>query len=419
MKPGQPPGLTILGKVPTPRSADVGAASDERSMRRACAMGIDVAAATRSLSRSARCLREHRVSISNVSILVSRVAGGAASVASADGVTAGADKREGVLEIPGRVTLHHGGTLEGVRVGWQLTGPVTAPVVVALGGISANRRVEAVERSGAERTEAGWWSEVAGPGLALPTDQLRVLSFDYLGGNGETSGPREGGAFPAVSSYDQAELLRRLLDHLGIRALCAIVGASYGGMVALAFGERYPDRVAQLVVISAADRSHPMSTAWRSVQRRIVRFGLDAGQAERGLELARALAMSTYRSPEEFAARFTGSPKNTPQGFIFPVEEYLLARGRDYAQRYQPDAFLTLSESIDLHRIDASRVFVPVTAIAVREDQLVPVADMRAMCARLPQARLHEISSVYGHDAFLKEAGQLKPIFASLTESTP
>jgi homoserine O-acetyltransferase len=60
-----------------------------------------------------------------------------------------------------------------------------------------------------------------------------------------------------------------------------------------------------------------------------------------------------------------------------------------------------------------------VTAIAVREDQLVPVADMRAMCARLPQARLHEISSVYGHDAFLKEAGQLKPIFASLTESTP
>ena len=53
----------------------------------------------------------------------------------------------------------------------------------------------------------------------------------------------------------------------------------------------------------------------------------------------------------------------------------------------------------------------PVTAIAVREDQLVPLGDMRAMVARLPNAELHEISSVYGHDAFLKENRQLAPIF--------
>jgi homoserine O-acetyltransferase len=222
-----------------------------------------------------------------------------------------------------------------------------------------------------------------------------------------------------VSSYDQAELLLRLVDHLGIKSLRAIVGASYGGMVALAFGERYPERVARLVVISAADRTHPMSTAWRSVQRRIVRFGLEVGRPADGLELARALAMSTYRSPEEFAARFAGAPRQQDGRFVFPVEEYLLARGEAYARQYKPDAFLTLSESIDLHRIEAARVFVPVTAIAVREDQLVPVADMRAMCARLPNARLHEISSVFGHDAFLKEAGELTRLFSFLTEVTP
>ena len=64
-------------------------------------------------------------------------------------------------------------------------------------------------------------------------------------------------------------------------------------------------------------------------------------------------------------------------------------------------------------------MFVPVMAIAVREDQLVPVADMRAMCARLPNSRLHEISSVFGHDAFLKEAGELTRLFSFLTEVTP
>lgn len=398
-------------------------------MRRAGAMGIDVATIHVAALPEARCLREMIVSSSNISLLSARgpstgaVTSGALTSAAAAMTASSGVAREGILELPGAFALYHGGVLQGVRVGWRLTGPAAAPVIVALGGISANRCVAADDvrtdegKAGQPRVAAGWWSEVAGPGLALPTDQLRVLSFDYLGGSGETSGPRAGTAFPAVSSYDQAELIARLLDHLGIRALRAIVGASYGGMVALAFGERYPERVSQLIIISAADRSHPMSTAWRSVQRRIVRFGLEVDRPERGLELARALAMSTYRSPEEFAARFSGAPKNSSDGFVFPVEEYLLSRGREYAQRYQPDAFLTLSESIDLHRIDAGRIFVPVTAIAVREDQLVPVADMRAMCARLPQARLHEISSVYGHDAFLKEAGQLKPLFAMLTET--
>src|SRR6185295_14931863 len=126
--------------------------------------------------------------------------------------------------------------------------------------------------------------------------------------------PRDGAPFPTVSAYDQAELLLRLINHLGIASLRAIAGASYGGMVALAFGERYPDRVARLIVISAADRAHPMSNAWRVVQRRIVKFAIEAGQPAQGLELARALAMATYRSPEEFAARFSGSPRRNDDG---------------------------------------------------------------------------------------------------------
>ena len=54
-----------------------------------------------------------------------------------------------------------------------------------------------------------------------------------------------------------------------------------------------------------------------------------------------------------------------------------------------------------------TRIFVPTTHVAIREDQLVPLADMRAMVARLPAARLHEISSIYGHDAFLEGVGSV------------
>jgi homoserine O-acetyltransferase len=187
-------------------------------------------------------------------------------------------------------------------------------------------------------------------------------------------------------------------------------------MVALAFGERYPERVAHLLIIGASDRAHPMATAWRSVQRQIVRFALDCGRSKDGLQLARALAMSTYRSSEEFSARFSGLPELNGDRFVFPVENYLFARGGDYATRYRPESFLCLSESIDLHRVDAARVCVRTTAVAVLEDQLVPLADVRAMVARLPAARLQEISSIYGHDAFLKETEQLRRIFAVALE---
>jgi homoserine O-acetyltransferase len=321
--------------------------------------------------------------------------------------------REGVLEIPGSVALHHGGELERVRIAWRLCGAPGTPVVVALGGISAHRGVA----TDAERE--GWWSELAGAGRALDITHVRLLAIDWLGGSEDSTGPTGADPFPSLSTFDQADALVRVLNHLGLRSVHAIVGASYGGMVALAFAERFPDRVARLVILSAADRAHPMATAWRSVQRRIVRLARATGQASEGLELARALAMTTYRSPEEFAARFGGAPRLDAEGAVFPVEEYLLARGADYARRHRPEAFLCLSESLDLHAIDATRVFVPTTAVAVREDQLVPLADMRRLVARLPAAQLHEISSVYGHDAFLKEAGQLAPILRSALGSTP
>lgn len=319
--------------------------------------------------------------------------------------------REGIFEMPGGLSLHHGGALPAVRIAWRLAGARGAPVVCALGGISASRRVCLTDSP-----RQSWWAEVAGPRRPLDTERCRVLSFDYLGGSGESTGPLPGASFPSVSTYDQAEVLVRLMDHLGLKVLRAIAGGSYGGMVALAFGERFPERVGRLIVLCATDRPHPLGSAWRSVQRDLVRLGLNSGRPSEALALARALAMSTYRSAEEFAARFEG-PAVFEQGRArLPVERYLAARGAAFAAQHRPEAFLCLSESIDLHRVQASRICVPTTAVGVREDMLVPLADVRAMVARLHAARLCELSSIYGHDAFLKESQQLRGVFAPLFE---
>ena len=313
--------------------------------------------------------------------------------------------RGGVLSLPGTLRLHFGGELDDVRIAWRWFGQ-GGPVITALGGISAGRHVTG-------DAPKGWWSDVVGPGRALDTDRFQVLGFDFLGGSGQTTGPRRGQKdFPSISAFDQVTVLTALLDHLRVPKLHALVGASYGAMVALAFAERAPERVERVISISGADRTHPMSTAWRSVQRAIVRYSLDHDDGPEGLRLARALAMATYRSSQEFATRFSGPPRRVDGRFEFPVESYLLSRGDAYAASYVPEAFVCLSESIDLHQVDPSRIRVPVTLVAVREDQIVPLADMQSLRARLAgPARLVEISSLYGHDAFLKEVDVLATVF--------
>jgi len=316
--------------------------------------------------------------------------------------------RDEVFTLPAPMDLHFGGRLATVDVAYRLAGARGGPVVAVLGGISAGREVFTL------RPEApGWWEEAVGPGGALDTDRFRVLGMDFLGGSHRTTGPAEGETFPSISAFDQARMLVTLLDHLGIGRLQASLGASYGGMVTLALAQAYPERLRHAVVLSAAHRTHPMSTAWRSVQRAVVRYALGHGEGVRGLALARALAMATYRSAREFEERFPGPPAATPEGFRFPVESYLFARGASYAARYRPEAFVCLSESIDLHRVEPGTIRVPTTLLAVQEDQLVPLADMRALRDRHGgNCSLVEISSIYGHDAFLKETEVLRDLLA-------
>lgn len=324
---------------------------------------------------------------------------------------------QGILEIAEPLPLHFGGALERVRLAWQIVGPANAPVVLALGGISGGRHVAATDAPDQPR---GWWKEVVGPGAVLDTRRFRVLGIDYLGGSGESTGPVRGAdRFPTVSAYDQVELIRRLLDHLHLPQLHAAVGASYGGMVALALAERLPQRVKRIVVMSAAHRTHPMATAWRSIQRATVRYAMSHGEGAEGLRLARALAMATYRSPAEFAQRFDAAAQHTEEGWRFPVENYLFARGQAYAESYVPESFICLSESIDLHRVEAANIRVPTTLVAVCEDQLVPLADMLELRDRLAgPVEFVELSSLYGHDAFLKEAAALRPVFAKALQET-
>jgi homoserine O-acetyltransferase/O-succinyltransferase len=297
--------------------------------------------------------------------------------------------------------LRHAGARR-VRIAYEWQGPANAPVVLVAGGISAHRHAAANE----SHPETGWWETQVGAGKAIDTARFRVVAIDWLGSDGTLD--------VAIDSADQADAFAAVLDDLGIARAFAFVGCSYGAMVGLQFAARHGDRLGRLVAISGADRPHPYASAWRALQRSIVALGRSESASREALSLARQLAMLSYRTPEEFAERFD-APVRLHDGVARSASaDYLESCGAKYVARTSPTAFLRLSESIDLHSVDARTITVPSVVVAVEDDRLVPVETLETLAADLgPRCRLERFRSPYGHDAFLTEPARIAAILAA------
>jgi homoserine O-acetyltransferase len=297
---------------------------------------------------------------------------------------------------------------------FEVVGPPDMPTIVALGGISADRHVCAHDGNPAP----GWWESMAGPGRTLDADRFRIFGCDFIdGGRGPDGRPAR-----IVTTHDQADALCAVLDEAGILRVHALIGASYGGMVALAFAERYPERVERLLIIGAAHRSHPMVTAVRAIQRRVVELGLETGRERDALALARALAMTTYRSAREFAERFRWTADVvTDNDALFPVETYLRHQGERFAATWRPERFLALSLSADLHRVDPGLITTATTLVAAAGDTIVPREETEELARAIAgPCRVLELPGRTGHDAFLTETATLGPILQhALSASLP
>ncbi|NWG92869.1 MAG: homoserine O-succinyltransferase [Parvularculaceae bacterium] len=313
-----------------------------------------------------------------------------------DAVDAGCDV--GVL-LPADFALESGDRLSRPEIVLRIYGDRALPKVLVAGGISAGRAVADHGR------EKGWWRAIVNGGGAVDLNDFCVIGFDFL--------PNVGEAARTISTGDQARALARALDAIKVAKLHAFVGASYGGMVALAFAEAFPHRLERLCVLSAADRPQPAATALRGVQRRIVAFARRVGAAEEGVSLARQLAMIAYRTPEEFAARFAHE-SGAAAGDPYDVCRYLISRGGAF--RMSAERYVTLSDSIDRHAIDPRKVKAPALFLASLSDRLVPPEDIERLSRQVERGAYVAFNSLYGHDAFLKETATIGPVIKSFIE---
>lgn len=297
---------------------------------------------------------------------------------------------------------HADGTRD-VRLRFALYGAADGPLLIVQGGISADRHAAAPTPD-----SHGWWESLVGPGCAIDTTRFGVLSIDWL--DRDAIEPAL-----AITTGDQADALAALLDTLGIRRVHACIGASYGAMVGLAFAARHPTRLGRLVAIAGAHRAHPLSVALRNLQREVVRLGARLGDAPAGLDLARRLAMTTYRSEREFAERCAGAPHVVQGRFRFAEEAWLQAAGRKFAATFDAGRFLALSESIDLHCVAPEDIRVPTTLVGIASDRVVPLADLCELQRRCgAAATLHVVDSLHGHDAFLKEPARIGALLSDV-----
>jgi homoserine O-acetyltransferase len=280
---------------------------------------------------------------------------------------------------------------------YQWVGPGHGyPFVFVAGGISAHKHLAGCKGF----PEDGWCQELVGNAKALDPSKFNLLSFDFLGADGLLDVP--------LDTQDQAQAILRVLNHLGVGHLHAFVGYSYGALVGQQLAILAPERVEKLVCVSGSHRPHPFASAWRACQRAALALGQVQGCEDIGLSLARQMAMLSYRTPEEFAKRFDASPRLATGYVRVESEDYLAHAGARYVARTPAVAFLRLSESIDLHRVDPAQITTCTLVVAVDSDRLVPLEDATHFLEGLAgKGVLRVIRSHYGHDAFLKEHSRI------------
>lgn len=312
-----------------------------------------------------------------------------------------------------RFELESGAVLRDLRQAYYLDGtlsPERDNVVVVFHALT-----------GSADAAGSWWAPLIGPGRAIDTREYAVLAPNLVGSCYGSTGPGDfpAGEFPAITTRDQARAVHLLLQELGVERPALLVGGSLGGMVALEHLATFPD-AARSAAILAAPAAHPaFATGWNHVQRELLAFGT------RGLELARQVAMLSFRSAPELALRFG---RDTDDAGRFEVRNYLEHQGVKLARRFDAATYRVLLDAMDTHDVGRGRGGVAtalrrsaaaIVAAGIPGDLLYPADEVREW-AEAAGAEYREIHSIHGHDAFLLEPAQVGRIIrAALHAGAP
>ena len=316
-----------------------------------------------------------------------------------------------------------------------------------------NTEVPGLDGRWTDEVHEGWWDGFIGPGKALDTNVFHVVLRNYLGGCYGSTGPASinpgtgtvwGPSFPVLRMCDIVDSQMKLLDHLGVRRLHAVVGASIGGFLSLLTATRYPDRVNIVVPIGTGVET--------TIYQRIINFEqvtaieqdpnfrcgnfYDGSPPGQGLALrGGSCTRRSSRSTPSRSGRGEVMSNKPPYGWYemnHPVESYMLHQGEKFVRRFDANTYLRLldawqwfdlvgeSGAADFHdlfrrcrgqeflvfSIDSDLSFQP-------QEQAKLVHLLKAAGAPVMWITVH---SDKGHDAFLLEPRLFTPHIQQVLE---
>ncbi|MFN3660061.1 MAG: homoserine O-acetyltransferase, partial [Brevinematales bacterium] len=301
----------------------------------------------------------------------------------------------------------------------------------------------------------GWWHNAIGPGKAFDTDKYFVVCSNVLGGCQGTTGPSSfhpetgkpyGIRFPVITIGDMVQVQWYLMKYLGISRWLAVAGGSMGGMQALEWTLKYPDNVYASLVIASTGRLSPQSIAFHAVGRNAIISdpnwcnGDYYGKAipEKGLAIARMIGHITYLSEDSMERKF-GRKLQNKEAFSFDfstefaVESYLHYQGQKFVERFDANTYLYVTKAMDYFDVASkygkgnlkralSHVKSRMLLLSFSSDWLFPPYQTQelvdALIANHKDVTYFDISSSYGHDAFLLEVEKEAAIIRRFLEAS-
>lgn len=343
--------------------------------------------------------------------------------------------------------LASGAVLRDYTLAYETYGTLNAArsnAVLVCHALNASHHV-AGSYAGKAKSE-GWWDNLVGPGKPLDTDRFFVIGVnnpgscfgstgptspkpDGDGKNGAKSGATYGSDFPVVTVEDWVDAQARLVEVLGIGQLAAVLGGSLGGMQALAWSLRYPDRLRQCVAVATAPNLSAQNIAFNEVARRAIvtdpefhggHYAEAGTLPRRGLRVARMIGHITYLSDDAMEAKFGREMQKAAFGYStqdieFQIEAYLRHQGDKFSEYFDANTYLLITRALDYfdparaHGGDLTATFAAARCrfqlVSFSTDWRFAPARSREIVKALVDNRLDvsyaEIDAPHGHDAFL------------------
>ena len=359
-----------------------------------------------------------------------------------------------LIEPEQPLKLECGKTLAPVDVAYETYGELNEAgdnVILICHALSGNAHVAGL--NGPDDRKPGWWDIMVGPGKGIDTSKYFVICSNFLGGCSGTTGPSSinpatgkqyGLDFPIITIADMVKVQKILLDKLGIKELLAVIGGSVGGMQVLQWAIAYPDFVKSAIPIATTSHLGAQSIAFDAVGRNAILAdpNFAGGQytnekgPDRGLAIARMIGHITYLSEQGMREKFGRQLRNSDSynydiSSEFSVETYLDYQGQSFVERFDSNSYLYLTKAADYFDLGKDygslrKAFAKTKCrfllISFASDWLFTPVQSRTMVNALvandKDVSYCDITSPYGHDAFLLEPEVLGSFISGFLEAT-